>query len=326
MKKMTPFIKKIVVLFAFVLFLLSPANAYTSPSPEAVEAYNAGLQYVENSDYQNAVISFQKAIEYDPGFIDAYYNIGGLYEYAGDFETALRAYFEVVALDPKDYDTIFRMADLYQKVGMLDEALEYIEILPSTCNVYSEAQKLKKEVIAAKDEKIKQQAQAQQKQQIQQEQVRQAQTQQQYQQQPTQYQQERPAPPPGRTAAGGYTDSDKKLLNKYSAPTGLAVDRSGNVYIASFSDNAIYVVTPDERNKKFADSPMLDGPIDVATDYYGNLFVANFNKDNILKITPTGNVSIFKENVASPYSVLVKDDVLFVAEQGTNSVIKFNLN
>ena len=63
----------------------------------------------------------------------------------------------------------------------------------------------------------------------------------------------------------------------------------------------------------------------LAIDKYDNIYVANFDADNILKITKSGNVSIFMNKVSKPYFLYIKDDVLYISEQGNDVVLTYNL-
>ena len=147
-------------------------------------------------------------------------------------------------------------------------------------------------------------------------------------------------PPPGKTKSklpehsGGY-------LN-VTSPTGITTDAQGNVYIASFTDNAIikvtdaqgnvYIasftdnaiikVTPDNKRIIYFKNPILRGPISIASDTAGNLYIANYNANNVLKLSNTGRAEVFISNAAKPYAVHVGGNMLFVSCQGSNSVIR----
>jgi len=301
---------KLLISILLVLTLISvsaaPVRAETD-NQDAADAYNAGLKYVQQDDYEHAALSFQKAIQCDPNFGDAYYNLGSLYEHFGDYETAIKAYEQVVAIEPRDYATTLKLANLYYALNMDDQALEYIAAIPEGTDEYQGALALKKKINTKSAPKAKQSAKTQ--------------TPSKSKATPTQSPQDNSMD--GRTASGGYTDPDKTLISKYSSPTGITVDSKGNIYVASFGDNKIYTVTPDGANKVFAESTMIDGPIGIDADTAGNLYVANYNRDNILKISPSGNVNIFKSDVKKPYAVYVSGNVILVSEQGTNSVIMF---
>ena len=86
-------------------------------------------------------------------------------------------------------------------------------------------------------------------------------------------------------------------------PSGVAVDASGNVYVADYGSNLIRKITSEGVVTIFAGSGMqgktngtgidasFNGPIGVAVDASGNLYVADSGNNLIRKITSTGLVT-----------------------------------
>jgi DNA-binding beta-propeller fold protein YncE len=105
----------------------------------------------------------------------------------------------------------------------------------------------------------------------------------------------------------------------------MVVDSEGNMYVACYSDNAIVKIDKNNNRTNFVKDYLLDGPIGLAIDTYDNIYVANFDANNILKITKSGNVSVFMTNVSKPYFLYIKNDVLFVSEQGNDVVLSYQL-
>lgn len=132
-----------------------------------------------------------------------------------------------------------------------------------------------------------------------------------------------------QTTHAGKTKSkipqNSSMYLNISSPTGISTDSDGNVYIASFSDNAIIKVTPDNKRMIFFKNSILKGPIAIANDSLGNMYIANYNANNILKISKNGHAEVFIQNAPKPYAVHVGGNMLFVSCQGSNAVIRKRL-
>jgi len=89
----------------------------------------------------------------------------------------------------------------------------------------------------------------------------------------------------------------------FNYPTGVAVDSSGNVYVADSRNNLIRKISPTGVVSTLAGSVSLGNtngtgttatlfnPTGVAVDSSGNIYVADSNNNEIRKITPAGSVS-----------------------------------
>lgn len=109
------------------------------------------------------------------------------------------------------------------------------------------------------------------------------------------------------------------------SPTGITSDFTGNIYVATFTDNTILKITPDGKRIVYVKNPKISGPISLASDSVGNIYVANYNANNVLKITPEGNVSVLLDGVSKPYGLHVNNNLLFISSQGSNSVLRHKI-
>ena len=94
-----------------------------------------------------------------------------------------------------------------------------------------------------------------------------------------------------------------------SLPGGVAIDASGNLYVADYGHNVIRKITPAGVVTVFAGSgsagstngtgaaASFNGPTGLATDASGNVYVADANNNMIRKITPGGVVTTFAGNL-----------------------------
>lgn len=117
------------------------------------------------------------------------------------------------------------------------------------------------------------------------------------------------------------------IFDTVSAPSGIAADSAGNIYVASFSQNAVYKITPTKTKTTFITSQNLGGPIGIAVDEDNNVYVANYTKGNIIKATPNGKVKVLYL-VKKPYCLSIdnKSKKLLITEQEKNTVIKYDIS
>jgi sugar lactone lactonase YvrE len=108
----------------------------------------------------------------------------------------------------------------------------------------------------------------------------------------------------GSGASGAYADG-KGELSAFSQPSGMAVDGSGNVFVADLGNHCIRKITPEgvvtTLAGKGGEYGLVDGagttarfnsPTAIAIDSHGDFFVADGN-NCIRKITSAGVVSTF---------------------------------
>jgi len=106
-------------------------------------------------------------------------------------------------------------------------------------------------------------------------------------------------------AGGGYCGSadGTGAAARFCGPFGVAVDRSGNVYVADSFNNSIRKVTPAGVVSTLAGNgfpgtadgsgpaAQFSSPYGVAVDGSGNVYVADTDNNTIRKVTPAGVVS-----------------------------------
>ena len=109
----------------------------------------------------------------------------------------------------------------------------------------------------------------------------------------------------GAPSAGLATESPLQ------EPTGLAIDASGNIYIADPVNNVVEKVSPEGElsvvagdgtrgtpTPGSATASDLDAPVSVAVDAGGDLYIADLGNNAVEKVEPNGNLSIFAGSAA----------------------------
>jgi sugar lactone lactonase YvrE len=115
----------------------------------------------------------------------------------------------------------------------------------------------------------------------------------------------------------GWLDGDGDNAH-FRNPWALALDKSGNIYVADKDNFVIRKVTPDGRVSTFAGKPgesgFHDGPADsalfkdprgVAVDSSGNVYVADTANNAVRKISAAGDVSTIAISLSNPDGIAV---------------------
>ena len=285
--KLNNLLKSLIVLS---ILISTSTCAMASIATDAKLQYNKGVDYYKLGQFEESASCFQKAIELDPNYIDAYYNLGSILEYLKQDEAALAVFKQIILRKPDDYESVYKAAVLSKKVGEYEKAKMYLTLIPTDSLIGSRAKQLADsmgtDIQTAKAEQT----------------------------QPKSYQEANPQ----NNSDGMYSD--------ITSPTGIVTDPNGNLYVAGFSDNTIYKIGPDNKKIVYIKSEKIDGPIGLAIDSKGNIYIANYNKNNILKVAKNGAITELIENVPNPYCMYITGDLLFISSQGSNSIIRFKLN
>ncbi len=284
-------ILKITLISAFMLF--SSNITFGAIATDAKLQYNKGIDYYQLGQYEQAAYCFKNAIELDPNYIDAYYNLGSILEYMKQDEEALSVFKQIILRKPDDYESVYKAAFLSKKLGEYKKAKMYLSLIPTDTLIGQQATQLANSM----PDEVETPQTATTSQPV--EQVQNPMTQ--------------------------LVTSSKTTYEDIASPTGIVSDNSGNLYIAGFSDNTIYKINSENQKIVYIKNEKIDGPIGIAMDSDENLYIANYNKNNVLKVGNGGEISELITDIQKPYYIYIKNDVLFVSSQGSNSVIRFKL-
>ena len=121
--------------------------------------------------------------------------------------------------------------------------------------------------------------------------------------------------------AGGTIVSTLAGSGQFSRPWGVAVDASGNVYVADANNNRICKVTAAGEVTTMSDQ--FNAPYGVAVDASGTVYVADSGNNRICKVTAMGEVTTLSDQFNSPYGVAVDaSGNVYVADVGYNCIFK----
>ncbi|MFF9410829.1 NHL repeat-containing protein [Streptomyces anandii] len=114
----------------------------------------------------------------------------------------------------------------------------------------------------------------------------------------------------GNGQGGFVSDGGPAVATKIYNPHGVAVDGSGNLYIADYSNHRVRKVTPDGIITTVAGNGQpgfvsdggpavatkLNAPIGVAVDRSGNLYIADYSNHRVRKVAPDGIITTVAGN------------------------------
>lgn len=141
--------------------------------------------------------------------------------------------------------------------------------------------------------------------------------------------------------SGNLGDGGSSMIASLNAPSSLAVDVTGNVYIADRGNNCIRklgtngIITRiagdgtagynvDSGPAKFA---IFNYPFSIALDSFGNLFIADMQNSRLRKIDTNSNISTVASGLLFPSGVAIDAaGNVFIAEQGRHCIRKLDTN
>jgi tetratricopeptide (TPR) repeat protein len=125
---------------------------------DVLNHFNAGVTFYNQREFSKAIQAYQKVIELDPVYVEAYNNLGIIYQMTGDVdrafgayqkateinpryekgynnlgillllkdrdEEALEAFQKALAINPKNIESLINLGTLFKKKGQCDEAIE----------------------------------------------------------------------------------------------------------------------------------------------------------------------------------------------------------
>jgi Tfp pilus assembly protein PilF len=86
--------------------------------------FNLGIHFYQQKEILKAIQSYQKVMELDPNYVEAYNNLGIIYQEMGDLEKALEAYQKSIEINPRYEKAYNNRGIVFYLQGRDEEALE----------------------------------------------------------------------------------------------------------------------------------------------------------------------------------------------------------
>lgn len=91
-----------VLALAAVMAVTAPAMALAGQRGEAKSHVDFGIRVAQNGLWKEAIFRWERAVQIDPEYAQAWNNLGIGYEQEGRFDDARAAYEKALKLDPKN--------------------------------------------------------------------------------------------------------------------------------------------------------------------------------------------------------------------------------
>ncbi|MBR1617157.1 tetratricopeptide repeat protein, partial [bacterium] len=199
---------KNILLSLFLIFSLISLPGFCESGEDAAIFYNEAIDCYSQNEVEKSIDLFKKAVELDPDFYEAYYNLSQILMSLERNDEAIVALKQIVRLRPDDYESYYNLGRLQYKKGYLASAHEYLNKIDISAPQYESAK-----IVLDKIEKRQFELDLERK--IKERRI--------------------------SYNSQGQTLGDN--LVEIKAPSGIAVDSKGNIYSASFSENAIYKIS-----------------------------------------------------------------------------------
>ena len=121
-------------------------------------------------------------------------------------------------------------------------------------------------------------------------------------------------------AGAGYitTNTTSTVVTGLKAPNGMAMDSSGNIYIADTTNKALKKWVPSTNTMTTLVSTGLSAPAGLSIDSAGNVYIADPSAAAIFKVTGTTSTKIISTGLTSPKAVAADNlGNLYIADAST---------
>ena len=116
MNQTVMFSRAVIVASVLVMPVAASASASASARSDAKEQVEFGIKVAQTGLWREAQYRWERAVELDPTYAEAWNNLAIAYEHTGKFDDARKAYETALKLDPKN--TLIRQNyDLFKEIN-----------------------------------------------------------------------------------------------------------------------------------------------------------------------------------------------------------------
>ncbi|OCG24681.1 hypothetical protein A9G11_03240 [Gilliamella sp. wkB108] len=116
----------------------------------------------------------------------------------------------------------------------------------------------------------------------------------------------------------------KTISSTFSAPTGIAFDSKGAMYVTNWSGNS--VVKINANNQREIVYSNISSPAGIVLDSQDNIYVSSYGDDYILKIDPNGKAEKISEGYHTPTGIAFSNDKqLLITNRSTGEIVSLDL-
>lgn len=91
---------------------------------DVLNHFNSGVTFYDQKEFSKAIQAYQKVIELDPAYVEAYNNLGIIYQEIGNFDKALEVYHKAIDINPQYEKTFNNLGILHFLNERYEESIE----------------------------------------------------------------------------------------------------------------------------------------------------------------------------------------------------------
>jgi len=106
---------------------VNPPEFEHEETQKHLEHFNKGLSLRNLGFLDDAIVEYQKALQYNNDFVNGHINLGYTFQQKGIFDKAIEHYNYALKKEPNNYKALVNLGSVFIEEGKLDEATYYLE-------------------------------------------------------------------------------------------------------------------------------------------------------------------------------------------------------